>query len=208
MQYILIAGLGNPGAEYDATRHNMGFRIIDAYARRHCAPWSKEVRFDSLAARVADPRENGGPPAPGAILVKPQTYMNRSGECLQRICRYYRVPVDSVHVIYDDVYLELGRIKISVRGSAGGHNGVENVMEHLGEDFVRFRIGIGPKDPPEMKLRDFVLSKFTDYQQALVDKKLPEYVEGLQCLVDRGPVLAMNHVNMRCKINEPDGNQE
>jgi PTH1 family peptidyl-tRNA hydrolase len=95
-----------------------------------------------------------------------------------------------------------------MRGGSGGHNGVESVLGHLGEGFVRFRIGIGPKDPPEMDLKDFVLGKFTDYQQETVDKKMSEYLEGLQCLVDRGPVLAMNHINQREKKDEPDGNKK
>jgi len=206
MPYSLIAGLGNPGLKYAATRHNIGFRVIDEYARRHGVSWSDEPRFESLAARIVESSGGPGTLSRPAILAKPQAFMNRSGECLQRICRYYRVAVESVFVIYDDVYLDLGRMKVSLRGGSGGHNGVESIIEHLGEKFVRYRLGVGPKCPTEMDLKDFVLGKFTDYQQEIVDKKMPEYFEGLQCLVDRGPVLAMNHINKREKSDESDGN--
>ena len=125
--------------------------------------------------------------------------MNDSGRSLGAIIRYFGYRVDSVVVVYDDVNIELGDAKISVSGSAGGHNGIENILAHIGDGFLRFRIGIGPKEPKEMAIKDFVLGKFTRNEQTLVNKKMENFQEGLQLLVDSGPVVAMNQINRRTK---------
>ena len=130
-------------------------------------------------------------------LAKPLTFMNESGRAVGAIARYHKLPVDAIAAVYDDLTIELGRPKISVTGSAGGHNGVASLLEHLGDGFVRYRIGIGPKEPPEMDLKDFVLSKFTPAQLATIEQKLDSYVQGLELLLDRGADQAMNQLNRK-----------
>jgi len=200
MPISLIAGLGNPGSIYRHTRHNVGRTAVEALAAGLGAVFKEESRWK---ARVARCKMSEKP----ILLVIPETYMNDSGSSLGPVCRYFKIPEENLAVVYDEVQLELGQVKISVGGGAGGHNGLEDVLEHLEEGFVRYRIGIGPKNPPEMDLKDFVLGKFTNYQQTLVNKKMPEYVDGLKLLVDRGPLLAMNQVNQRENINDRNADE-
>ena len=195
MPISLIAGLGNPGSIYRHTRHNVGRAAVEALAAGLGAVFKEESRWKARVARC----KLGEKPI---LLVIPETYMNDSGSSLGPVCRYFKIPEENLAVVFDEVQLELGRVKISVGGGAGGHNGLEDVLEHLEEGFVRYRIGIGPKNPPEMDLKDFVLGKFTNCQQTFVNKKMPEFVDGLKLLVDRGPLLAMNRVNQRENINQ------
>ncbi len=194
MAISLIAGLGNPGPTYRNTRHNIGRAAVESLAGRLGAAFKDETR---LKVRLAKCRL--GEKAFFAVI--PKTYMNDSGSPLAAVCRYYKIPEEEIAVVYDEIQVELGSVKISVGGGAGGHNGLEDMLAHLKEGFTRFRIGIGPKMPPEMDLKDFVLGKFTDCQQSLVNKKMPDYEDGLKLLVDRGPLLAMNQVNQRENAN-------
>jgi PTH1 family peptidyl-tRNA hydrolase len=130
--------------------------------------------------------------------------MNESGRALRRFADFYKVPADGIIVIYDDLTIELGRIKISLRGSAGGHNGVASLLEHLAAGFIRYRIGIGPKHPPEMDLKDFVLGKFIPDEQTIFDQHLSTYVDGLDLLLKQGPDQAMNQLNRRTDQHDPD----
>ncbi|MEX2382679.1 MAG: aminoacyl-tRNA hydrolase [Opitutales bacterium] len=190
MAVSLIAGLGNPGIRYAETRHNIGFMLIDALALQHGCSWAAETRFEALTStlRIGERK---------IFLLKPQTYVNRSGQSVDAICRYYRIPSCEVVVAYDEINLPLGRVKISVSGSAGGHNGIAHLLRYLAGDFIRFRLGIGPKAPPEIDMKDFVLGKFSTEGRTIITEKLPEFLEGLQLLIDRGPDMAMNHVNQR-----------
>lgn len=190
MPITLIAGLGNPGSKYRNTRHNIGRTVVEALANQVGVDFKEESRWKAGVAKC----EIGGNTV---LLVIPSTYMNDSGGSLGAVCRYYKIPEEDFAVVYDEIQIDLGRMKISVGGGAGGHNGLEDVLEHFEEEFVRYRIGIGPKIPPKMDMKDFVLGKFTDCQQELVNKKMPEFVDGLKLLVDRGPVLAMNQVNQK-----------
>ncbi len=202
MAIAVIAGLGNPGARYRGTRHSIGFQVIEAFAVRvDGTDWKEERRFraDVIRRDVGDRR---------CFLVRPRTYMNESGWCIAALCHYHRIPPPSVAVIYDEVNVELGRVKVSVSGSAGGHNGVEDLLEHLGEGFVRYRLGIGPKNPEQIDLKDFVLGRFTPYEQEVVNKKMSDFVDGLQLLVDRGPVVAMNRINQRNRRDNDDADRE
>jgi PTH1 family peptidyl-tRNA hydrolase len=191
MSISLVAGLGNPGRDYADTRHNTGWVVLDAFAQKHGLAWRKSSRFDAQVARWDC--------APGHTLwlAKPQTFMNESGRALGALMRYHKLEPAQVAVIYDDLTIDLGLLKISVRGSAGGHNGVASVLEHLGNGFVRYRIGIGPKQPPQMDLKDFVLGKFTPEQRTLIDQNLTHYLTGLTLLLDRGVTPAMNQLNRR-----------
>lgn len=191
MSITLVAGLGNPGAEYEGTRHNAGFVVIDALARKFGLRWKRQAAFEAETSRWDRPS------AHAVVLAKPQTFMNESGRSLRKLADFYKVPADRVVVIYDDLNIDLGLVKISVTGSAGGHNGVASTLEHLGNGFVRYRIGIGPKQPPQMDLKDYVLGKFTPEQEDLLQKNLETYVSGLSLLLEQGAARAMNTLNRR-----------
>ena len=190
MSISLVAGLGNPGRDYEATRHNLGWVVIDAFARKLGLAWKSQPQFQAEVARWDSPGRT-------CYLAKPLTFMNDSGAALGALSRFYKVPATSVIAIYDDLTIDLGLTKVSVTGSAGGHNGVASLLEHLGDGFIRYRLGIGPKEPPQMDLKDFVLGKFTSDQQILVTKYLPSYLSGLDLLLSRGPEAAMNQLNRR-----------
>jgi PTH1 family peptidyl-tRNA hydrolase len=192
----LIAGLGNPGTEYEKSRHNVGFMVIDAYAARYRAKWKRSTKFNAMVCRIRHP-------SAGTIIgVKPMTFMNLSGEAVGKVSRYYGLPVEQVSVIYDELNLDLGLTKISVTGSAGGHNGVASLLQHLGDGFVRFRIGIGPKMPVEMDMKDFVLDRFTEEEFQRVESNLPDYLDGLNLLIERGVTVTMNHLNRRTQTDK------
>jgi PTH1 family peptidyl-tRNA hydrolase len=198
MSILLVAGLGNPGREYAKTRHNAGFAIVDALAARHAVAWKSPARFEAKVGRW------DGPSGRTCLLAKPMTYMNDSGRAVRMLADFYKVPPHGVIVVYDDLALELGRLKITVRGSAGGHNGVASLLEHLAGGFVRYRLGIGPKHPPEMDLKDFVLGKFTPDEQTIFDQQLSTYIDGLDLLIEQGPDQAMNQLNRRTDQHDPD----
>jgi PTH1 family peptidyl-tRNA hydrolase len=201
MSILLVAGLGNPGRDYANTRHNAGFALVEALASRHAVSWKMQARFEAKIGRWdrADGRT--------CVLVEPQTYMNDSGRAVRAIADFYKVPPDEVIAVYDDLTIELGRIKLTVRGSAGGHNGVISLIEHLGGGFVRYRLGIGPKHPPEMDLKDFVLGKFTPEEQTTFNQHLNAYIDGLELLLGQGPDQAMNKLNRRTDQNDADQTQ-
>lgn len=194
MSILLVAGLGNPGREYANTRHNLGFIVLDALARKHALAWKMQAARQAEITRWDD--APGGKPV---LLAKPQTYMNDSGIALQAIARYHKIPVARIAVIYDDINIDLGLVKISLTGSAGGHNGIASILQHLGDGFVRYRIGIGPRRPPQMDLKDFVLGNLSNDQQTLVENTLPHYLNGLATLLEHGADRAMNTLNRRDK---------
>lgn len=197
MSITLVAGLGNPGRDYAATRHNAGWQLLDALARREGLSWRHEKSFDAEITRWTRPDGRV------VLLAKPQTFMNDSGRSLAALGAYFKVGNRAMAVVYDDLALDLGRLKISERGSSGGHNGIASLLQHVGDGFVRFRIGIGPKAPAQMDLKDFVLGKFTPEQQALFDKNLDQMLSGLDLLLTSGPAQAMNTLNRR-ETHEPD----
>jgi PTH1 family peptidyl-tRNA hydrolase len=191
MSISLVAALGNPGREYELSRHNLGWVAVDAYASKHGLSWRNAPEFDSVVAR----REL----APGRTLwlIKPLTFMNESGRAVAALARYHRIPPEDVAAVYDDITIDLGLVKVSVTGSDAGHNGVASLLEHLGTGFSRLRLGIGPRHPPEMDLKDFVLARFTIDQLAIIQKKTDTYVQGLELLLASGPDRAMNQLNRR-----------
>jgi len=187
----LVAGLGNPGRDYEQTRHNLGWVVLDAFAAKHGLAWKPAPQFEAQVARwdVGAGRTRW--------LVKPLTYMNESGRSIAALARFYKIEPGAVVAVYDDLTIDLGLIKVTTTGSAGGHNGVASLLTHLGSGFVRYRLGIGPKQPAQMELSDFVLGKFTSEQQSLVTQKLVPFVQGLDLLLSRGIEPAMNQLNRR-----------
>ena len=189
MSISVVAGLGNPGREYESTRHNLGWVVLDALARKHGLAWKSAPQFEADIARWD---------AAGRTrwLIKPLTFMNESGRSVGALARYYKVDVAAIAAVYDDLTIDLGLTKVTTSGSAGGHNGVASLLEHLGDGFTRYRLGIGPK-PTGMELTDFVLGKFSPEQTTLLSQKLDPYVQGLELLLSRGTEAAMNQLNRR-----------
>ncbi len=191
MSVSLVAGLGNPGRLYAETRHNAGWMVLDALAATESLSWQVQDRFEAELARWdLDVGHT-------VWLAKPLTYMNESGRAIQKVAAFHRIPPQRITVLYDDLNIDLGLQKVSVRGSAGGHNGVADLLARMGDGFVRYRIGIGPKTPREMDLKDFVLARFTAEQSSLFKNQMPCFIDGLRLLLQNGPDHAMNIVNRR-----------
>ncbi len=187
----LVAALGNPGRSYETTRHNLGWVVVEALARKHRLTWKHVAQFEADVARWDAGKGQT------RWLVKPVTFMNLSGKSVASLARFYKIDPAETVAVYDDLTIDLGLLKVSVSGSAGGHNGVASLLEHLGPGFVRYRLGIGPKQPAQMDMADFVLGKFTPEQQTLVNQKIDHYVSGLELLLARGIEPAMNQLNRR-----------
>lgn len=197
MSITLIAGLGNPGREYTATRHNLGFTVVEALAAAEGLSWQHESRFHADIARW------NVRPGVTRWLVKPQTYMNDSGRSLRLLLDFHKLPIDALAVAYDDLTIEIGRVKVTESGSAGGHNGVASLLEHVGSGFARYRLGIASLRPAEMDIKDFVLGKFTEDEKIIIQQQLTRFVAGLRLLIESGSALAMNSLNRREK-NDTD----
>jgi PTH1 family peptidyl-tRNA hydrolase len=191
MSISLVAGLGNPGRAYASTRHNAGFMVADALASEEKLSWQTQERFEAEVARWDF--------APGHTvwLAKPLTFMNESGRAIQKLAAFHKVQPAAITVVYDDLTIDLGLLKVSVKGSAGGHNGIADLLARMGDGFVRYRLGIGPKIPREMDIKDFVLGRFSDEQQQLFKQQLPRFTSGLRLLLTQGPDQAMNQLNRR-----------
>lgn len=191
----VIAGLGNPGPAYEGTRHNIGFIVVDALAAACGAAFSSDSRQRAEVARgVIGGRQ--------LWLVKPGAFVNCSGEVLGAFCRYRNLAPAAVAVVYDDITLDPGRLKISVSGSDGGHNGVADILRHMGDGFCRVRIGIGSRPDPRMDLKDYVLGRFSEDERARIDRLMPRYLTALKCLVDNGVEVAMNQFNGKLIWND------
>lgn len=183
----LIVGLGNPGLEYSATRHNMGFLCLDRLATKH------RLRFTGKRAKSAVAR--GTVSGQDVALAKPQTYMNLSGEAVRELLKVYGVPLRALLVVYDDVDLPTGTIRLRERGGPGTHNGMRSIVEELGNtDFPRLRIGVGqPTDGQD--LADYVLGVPTPEERALLEEALGKAVEAIETVVRSGIGAAMNQHN-------------
>ncbi len=161
---MLIVGLGNIGAEYDGTRHNIGFACIDRFAEEHSFdPWvhKKDLKSFITQHTLGDTR---------VILAKPTTYMNLSGEAVQAVASFYKIGIDHIIIVADELDIPFGQIRMRIGGGAAGHNGVKSVIQHIGENFGRVRIGIGPKLHEKQDSADFVLATFSETEQ----KRLPD----------------------------------
>jgi PTH1 family peptidyl-tRNA hydrolase len=197
MSISLVLGLGNPGREYADTRHNIAWRVLDEIVRREGLCWKSQPNFNADVARWDHPAGRS------VMLAKPHTYMNESGRAARALTSYFKINNPRLVVVFDDLTIDLGLIKVSERGSAGGHNGVADVLQQLGQGFIRYRLGIGPKSPPQMDLKDFVLGKFSAEQRQVVENQLTKYISGLDLLITSGPERAMNLLNRRVP-NEPE----
>lgn len=190
MSIAVIAGLGNPGRKYCNTRHNVGFYVLDWFAKQHRIQWEVSRAHDSLTATVSLDRQK-------VLLVKPQLYMNQSGPPLAALLRYYRFELQHLLVIYDDIGLELARSKLTYAGGAGGHNGIQSIVDALGCDFLRYRIGVGAKPNKEMDLAEYVLSNFNQHEQKTLANSLDMYSQNIERILTVDRALAMNHINQR-----------
>ncbi len=194
-----IVGLGNPGAEYQDTRHNIGFMVLDKLQKELVqgvpSPWQKDEKKNVLTAKIGD-----------LILVKPQTFMNKSGFAVRALLDFYKLTPENIWVIHDDIDLPLGKIKIREKGGSAGHNGVISIIEQVGTDaFVRFRLGIGrgvdtPKKGENRNLHhrsviSFVLSRFRQSEAGELKHLVKHGTEAVQMALDKGIDKAMNRFN-------------
>ncbi len=183
----VVLGLGNPGKKYARSRHNVGFLVVDRIASvKRIA--IKKKKYDSLIGDWQTDSER-------VLLVKPQTYMNRSGEAVRRLLRYLPVAVEDLVVIHDDMDLPFGRIRIRPKGRAAGHRGVLSILESLGEEsFFRVRVGIG-RPPTSMDPTDFVLARFSSKEAAQLDQVVSKSADAIECLLEEGVHRAMEKFN-------------
>lgn len=175
----LIVGLGNPGREYEKTRHNCGFRAIDILAQKLNCKVDKG-KFQGLYGQV---NYNGSK----LLLLKPMTYMNLSGRSVLQLSAYFQIPPQRIIVIFDDISLEPGRLRVRADGSAGGHNGIKSIIAEIGsQDFPRVKVGVGAKPHPEQDLADWVLSNFSASEEKALSSALDRAADAALCIVDKG----------------------
>lgn len=183
----IIAGLGNPTREYEKTRHNVGFDVIDVLADKF-GTTVEEKKFSGLYGRTIIAGEK-------VILLKPQTFMNLSGESVRAAADFYKIDPDHIIVIYDDISLDVGQLRIRTKGSAGGHNGIKSIIAHLGtQEFPRIKVGVGDK-PPRMDLADYVLSRFSKEDRGLMEDAFKEAAQAVEVMLSQGADAAMNQFN-------------
>ena len=184
----LIVGLGNPGDKYEGTRHNVGFMVADELGERGRFPIQR-LKYKALTNTAAI----GGQ---GALVMKPTTYMNLSGEAVGEAAKFYKIAPDRVLVISDDVDLPLGKLRIRTGGSAGGHNGLKSIIQHLGSDqFPRLKVGVGEKPHPGYDMADWVLSRFQGEDRTVMDEAVKRAADAVECFLRDGPQKAMNRYN-------------
>lgn len=185
---FIIAGLGNPGTQYEDTRHNCGFMAAEALAERHGTEL-KRLKFKSLTAES----EIGGR---RCLLMKPTTFMNNSGDAVSEAADFYKIPPENVLVIYDDIALDVGRLRIRAKGSDGGHNGMKSIILRLNSDnFPRIRIGVGKKPHPDYDLADWVLSRFTKEEGEKLEAALSNAAKAAELIAAGKITEAMNLYN-------------
>lgn len=181
----LVVFLGNPGLRYEGTRHNAGFMTADALARKKNIRINRS-RFRALTATCTMGGET-------VMLMKPQTYMNLSGEAVGQAARFYKIPADHVLVVSDDISLPIGGIRIRTKGSAGGHNGLKNIISVLGtEEFPRIRLGVGAPPHPNYEMMDWVLSAFKDQDAVDMADSVSRAADAVECFITEGAEKAMN----------------
>ena len=184
----MLVGLGNPGREYEKTRHNVGFRASELVAQALGVKIDR-LKFQALT-RQADYKGHR------ILLVQPQTYMNLSGAAVSALASYYKIPPARILVIFDDISLPLGRIRLRAEGSAGGHNGVKSIIQSLGSDqFPRVKIGVGEKPHPDYDMADWVLGKFQGEDRKAIDQAVQRAADAVECLLREGPERAMSRFN-------------
>ncbi|MFY3791154.1 aminoacyl-tRNA hydrolase [Ureibacillus sp. MALMAid1270] len=184
----LIVGLGNPGKQYEHTRHNIGFECIDELSKKWDAPLN-QLKFNGMYTTIHRPEGK-------VILLKPLTYMNLSGESVRPIMDYFDIDLENLIVIYDDLDLEVGKLRLRQKGSAGGHNGIKSLIQHLGtQEFNRIRVGIS-RPPAGMKVADYVLSKFTKEEDPIIEDAVKTTVEAVETALSKKFLDVMNQFNV------------
>lgn len=198
---FLIAGLGNPGRQYEKTRHNMGFDTIDELIERHRIPQGG-IAHKAMYGKGMIAGEK-------VLAVKPLTYMNLSGEAIREYVNYYKMdPETELIVIYDDIDLEPGQIRIRKKGSAGGHNGIKSIIAQIGtQNFYRIKVGVGAK-PKGWDLADYVLGRFSSEERELVDKAICDAADAVEMILKDGIEVAMNHYNGAAKKKKVTENKQ
>ncbi len=205
-QWLLVC-LGNPGKEYETTRHNIGFVLdlslcdeiipveeADALAAARQLARREGVKFNKLRYRALTGEIRAG--SQRVLVIKPQTYMNLSGESVKLAGGFYKIPPERVLVISDDVALPLGKLRIRAGGSAGGHNGLKNIIAHLGTDqFPRVRVGVGAPEHPDHEMIDWVIGHFTPKEKKTVDEAVGRAVDAALCVIEKGVQEAQNRFN-------------
>ncbi len=183
----MIIGLGNPGKKYEKTRHNIGFLVIDELAKQYGVELN-QTKHHALYAIAHTPKGK-------VLLVKPYTYMNLSGEAVAPLMKYYDIDVEDIVVIYDDLDLGTGKLRLRQRGSAGGHNGIKSLIQHLGtQNFNRIRIGIS-RPPTGMKVPDYVLANFRDEEQPDMELAIKKSADACTLWLDKPFLEVMNDYN-------------
>lgn len=189
----LIVGLGNPTKKYDGTRHNVGFRTLDLYSKQAGVAIDK-MKFKALIGEGMLAGER-------VLFMKPQTYMNLSGEAVRDAATFYKIPPERVLVIYDDITQNVGTLRIRAKGSAGGQNGMKNIILHLGSDnFPRIRVGIGDKPHPDYDLADWVLSSFSSTEMPLLEQACKQAMRAAEEIIANGVPSASNKYNGAVKM--------
>jgi peptidyl-tRNA hydrolase, PTH1 family len=188
-----IVGLGNPGVEYAGTRHNVGFDVVDELAHR----WGVRLKKWKTAADLAVVTDRD------VLLVEPRTFMNESGLAVSAIMAFYKIQPADVLVVVDEIQLPLGKLRLRRSGSAGGHNGLKSVIQHIGDGFPRLRIGVERGDPEAM-LRHHVLSKFPPVEREVVEQAIRRAADAVETFVNDGLQVAMNRFNMAGEPSVPE----
>lgn len=187
----LIVGLGNPGMQYATTRHNIGFEVIDSIAETYNIQVTKS-KYKALIGEGVISGER-------VILMKPQTYMNLSGEAIRACMDFHKINNEDVIVIYDDVSLDVGQLRLRKSGSAGGHNGIKSIISHLNtQDFPRIKVGVGQK-PAGWDLANYVLGRFTEEDMKILGPKCNEIVKAVETIITDGMDKAMNQFNLKVR---------
>ena len=187
----LIVGLGNPGSQYANTRHNCGFRAMDILAQKLGCKVDK-LKFQGLYGKTVQNGKN-------IYLLKPQTFMNLSGRSVLQLSAYFSIPPQRIIIIFDDISLAVGRLRIRADGSAGGHNGIKSIISELGcQNFPRVKIGVGANDNPERDLADWVLSSFSAQEEKALAGALEKAADAALCIIEKGVPEAANRFNGNC----------
>ena len=183
----LIVGLGNVGTKYTFTRHNVGFMLADSIAINNGLNFRENSRLKCFVANLRNGIDD-------YLIIKPTTFMNLSGEAVRAVVDYYKIPIEDVLIVYDDLSLELGKIRFRANGSDGGHNGIKSIIQHLGtKDIARLKIGIGPQ--PSIPSEVFVLQNFSKEELEILKETLSRSKDGINCFFKEGIAVAQNKFN-------------
>lgn len=184
----MVVGLGNPGKQYEKSRHNIGFRVLDLLAEK-CNIKVNRSKFSALTCLATYKGQK-------VLFVKPQTFMNLSGLAMQQAAKFYKIPPERILVIFDDISLPVGKIRVRPDGSAGGHNGIKSaIFELQSQSFPRVKVGVGAKPHPDYDLADWVLSSFSAQEEKALAPAIEHAAEAALCVLEKGTTEAMNHYN-------------